>query len=142
MKQIIITALLLLSAAAYAQTPTLPLMYPREEKYAKIPQLETVKPKSFSQKQLENNRIIAQEKKLVKLAAKRWEIDEELKSNLKQIKLLETNDKSPKQNFYKRKINQLQKKLALAILKVEYSTQKLNELEAAAEDNKYKIYEN
>lgn len=142
MKQIIIAALLLLSAAAYAQTPTLPIRYPREEKYAKIPQLETVKPKSFSQKQLEKNRIIAQEKKLVKLAAKRWEIDEELKSNLEHLKLLETNDKSPKQNFYKRKINQLQKKLALAILKVEYSTQKLNELEAAAEDNKYKIYEN
>lgn len=142
MKQIIITALLLLSAAAYAQTPTLPIRYPREEKYAKIPQLETVKPKSFSQKQLEKNRIIAQEKKLVKLAAKRWEIDEELKSNLEHLKLLETNDKSPKQNFYKRKINQLQKKLALAILKVEYSTQKLKELEAAAEDNKYKIYEN
>ena len=142
MKQIIITALLLISAAVYAQTPTLPLMYPREEKYAKIPQLETVKPKSYSRQQLENTRIIAQEKKLVKLAAKRWGIDEELKSNLEQLKLLETNDKSPKHKFYKRKVDQLQKELALAILKVEYSTQKLKELEATAEDNKYKIYEN
>ena len=62
MKQIIITVLLLLSAAANAQRPTLPLMYPREEKYAKIPQLETVKPKSYSRQQLENNRIIAEEK--------------------------------------------------------------------------------
>ena len=142
MKQIIITLLLLLSAATNAQRPTLPLMYPREEKYAKIPQLETVKPKSYSRQQIENNRIIAEEKKLVKLAAKRWGIDDELKNNLEQLKLLETNDKSLKHNYYKRKIDQLQKKLALAILKVEYSTQKLKELEEAAEDNKYKIHEN
>ena len=62
MKQIIITLLLLISAAANAQRPTLPLMYLREEKYTKIPQLETVKPKSYSRQQLENNRIIAEEK--------------------------------------------------------------------------------
>ena len=61
---------------------------------------------------------------------------------MEQLKLLETNDKNLKHNFYKRKTDQLQEKLALAILKVEYSTQKLKELEEAAEDNKYKIHEN
>ena len=109
------------------------------------PKLETVKPLSRNYKEKMQAKLEKEERKLIKLAAKSWEIELDLRAEKKALKTLEnnTNDPDLQKNTEKQKqvIVKIEENLKRAKTEEEISSKKVADLELAVEDAKFKSTE-
>ncbi|MDW8850333.1 hypothetical protein SD960_09540 [Flavobacterium sp. MMLR14_040] len=116
-----------------------------DEKPPQLVQLPTMKPIStLSRVEKAQSKLEREEQKLIKLARKAWNKEDDLKKEQAQLKSLETapeNINNPDQQKEiekcKRQIAQLKDELDKAKAEVELSTKKVQELEKAIEEAKY-----
>lgn len=106
------------------------------------PKLETVKPLSRNYKEKMQAKLEKEERKLIKLAAKSWEIELDLRAEKKALKTLEnnTNDPDLQKNTEKQKqvIVKIEENLKRVKTEEEISSKKVADLELAVEDAKFK----
>nr|WP_294781169.1 hypothetical protein [uncultured Flavobacterium sp.] len=106
------------------------------------PKLETVKPLSRNYKEKVQAKLEKEERKLVKLAEKSWEIELDLRAEKTTLKTLENNTNNPdhEKNIAKQKelITKLDEELKKAKAEEEISSKKVADLELALEDAKFK----
>lgn len=113
---------------------------PESEKHPKTPQLETVKPLSYTKIQHAQNKLAREEQKLIKLAEKKWTIEADLKAKQKSLQLLEndtTKNNDTDIEKAKKEITKSQDELNKAKTDVELSSKKVEELEKAIEAAKF-----
>lgn len=143
MKKRLLITLLLFSMLAQAQnTPPVVSLKQHDQFMNELLNTSHTKPLeikqiTYSRSQIAKSKVIKEEQKLIKLAAKRWEIEDQLKISHEKLENLDQNEANPNFHYFKNKCNKIQKKLTLARSKVDQSTQRLKALEEIAEDLKF-----
>ncbi|WP_026728654.1 hypothetical protein [Flavobacterium denitrificans] len=110
----------------------------------KLPELETVKPISLNSIEKLQAKLTREEQKLVKLARKTWDQEEELKKEQEQLKNLENDSQNSNDPEHQKKIKALKKQIANSQYKVDQAkaevalaSKKVEDLEKAIEDYKF-----
>lgn len=149
MKLPLITLLLLLSFGATAQnfnpSALMPqpqnALFPMMDQRPKVLGLETMKPISKNYKEKMQAKLDREEKKLVKLAEKSWQIELDLRSQKTKLKTLEDNlndpDRDKKIEKQKQLIARIEEELKVAKAEEEISAKKVTNLQLVVEDSKF-----
>ena len=110
----------------------------------KTPQLETVKPLSLNRVEKAKAKLAREEQKLIKLARKAWDLEDDLKKEEQLLKNLENTPENSNDPDHQKRIKQTkqqitksQDKLNKAKIDVESSSKKVEGLEKAIEEVKF-----
>lgn len=124
-------------------------LFPMQEKSPKLPQLETVKPLSLNRVEKTKAKLAREEQKLVKLARKTWDQEDNLKKEQKQLQDLENNPKNSNDPYHQKNIDKCKKQIAKsqnklneAKTELELRSKKVEDLEKAVEEAKFTRKEN
>ncbi|WP_133507421.1 hypothetical protein [Flavobacterium chryseum] len=116
----------------------------QDERPPQLVQLPTMKPISVSRLQKAQTKLTREEQKLIKLARKAWDYEDDLKKEQEQLKNIENAPESSNDPDHQKKIEKLkqqivksQEKVSKAKAEVESETIKVESLEKAIETAKF-----
>jgi peptidoglycan hydrolase CwlO-like protein len=129
------------SSKMQPRTNPLPM---EDERPPQLVQLPTMKPISINRVEKAQAKLTREEQKLIKLARKAWDQEDDLKKEQEQLKNLEYDPKSSNDLNHQKKIEKLkqqivksQEKLNKTKAEVESESKKVENLEKAIETAKY-----